>query len=65
MPGDIPGYFPHAMDVLVIGFTDLDHIDAQAEILLDGSHAVYARSPKSGLICPLSQPVCENDSGCK
>ena len=65
LPGDIPTYFPHASDVLVIGCTASDHIDALAVVILDETQTVYARSPESELTCPLRQPVCNNNSDCK
>ncbi|HSO14152.1 MAG TPA: hypothetical protein VLT51_17375, partial [Anaerolineales bacterium] len=65
LPGDVPAYFPHASDVVVIGCREQDHIDALAVIILDETHAVYTRFPKSELQCPLKQPVCDNDSVCK
>jgi len=65
LPGDIPQHFPHASDVIVIGCREADHLDGVAVVILDGSNAVYIRSPESELTCPLRQPVCENDSGCK
>jgi hypothetical protein len=65
LPGDLPTHFPHASDVIVIGCREQGYLDALAVILLDESKAVYTRSPASELKCPLSQPVCTNNSVCK
>lgn len=65
LPGDLPKHFPHASDVIVIGCTGGGYLDALAVIVLDESGAVYTRSPESELTCPLSQPVCNNNSVCR
>jgi hypothetical protein len=65
LPGNIPAHFPHASNIIVIGCREQDHLDALAVILLDETGAVYARSPESGLTCPLRQPVCNNNSVCR
>jgi len=65
LPGNVPGYFPHASDVLVIGCREPKYFDALIVIVLDEQGAVYARTPKSPLTCPLQQPVCDNNSTCK
>jgi len=65
LPGGVPNYLPHAADALVIGCSEQNYIDALMVIILDEPGAVYTRSPMSELTCPLSQPVCENNSVCK
>ena len=65
LPGEVPTYFPHATDVLVIGCRNTDYLDALAVIVLDEKSVVYTREPKSELQCPLQQPVCDNNSNCK
>ena len=64
LPGEKPGYFPHAVDTLVIGCKESFYVDALAVILLDETGAVYTRSPASPLQCPLKQPVCDNNHNC-
>jgi hypothetical protein len=64
LPGEKPGYFPHAVDTLVLGCREQLYVDALAVILLDGTGAVYTRSPESPLQCPLKQPVCDNNHNC-
>jgi hypothetical protein len=64
LPGSVPAHFPHAEDVLVIGCREQEHMDALVVILLDGSNAVYTRSPLSPRACPLEQPVCESEGEC-
>jgi hypothetical protein len=65
LPGDVPDYFPHASDVLVIGCLEPDRLDALAVIVQGDTQTVYTRSPESELTCPLRQPVCDNNSVCK
>jgi hypothetical protein len=64
LPGKKPGYFPHAVDALVIGCKEKFYTDALAVILLDETGSVYTRSPESPLQCPLKQPVCDNNHNC-
>ena len=64
LPGEKPDYFPHAVDVLVIGCKEQFYTDALAVIMLDQSGAAYTRSPASPLQCPLKQPVCDNNHNC-
>jgi hypothetical protein len=53
LPGGVPAHLPHAQDVLVIGCREEEYVDALAVILLDGSNAVYTRSPIISFTCPL------------
>jgi hypothetical protein len=64
LPGEKPGYFPHAVDALVIGCKEQQYVDALAVIILDQVGEVYTRSPDSPLQCPLKQPVCDNNHNC-
>jgi hypothetical protein len=48
----------------VIGCRKEEYVDALAVLLLDGSNAVYTRSPLTTLACPLEQPVCESEGEC-
>jgi hypothetical protein len=64
LPGKKPGYFPHAVDAIVIGCKEKRYIDALVVILLDETGDVYTRSPESPLQCPLKQPVCDNNHNC-
>jgi hypothetical protein len=64
LPGEKPGYFPHAVDTIVLGCKEQLYLDALAVILLDETGAVYTRSPESPLQCPLKQPVCDNNHNC-
>jgi hypothetical protein len=64
LPGEKPGYFPHAVDTIVLGCKERFYVDALAVILLDETGAVYTRSPESPLQCPLKQPVCDNNHNC-
>jgi hypothetical protein len=65
LPGDVPKYFPHAADALILGCKEEKYLDALAVILLDDSGTVYTRSPKSDLQCPLKQPVCNSNRVCR
>ena len=65
LPGDAPKYFPHAADALVLGCKEEKYVDALAVIILDDSGAIYTRSPKSALQCPLKQPVCNSNRVCR
>ena len=65
LPGDIPKYFPHAADALVLGCKEEKYLDALAVILLDESGAIYTRDPASELQCPLKQPVCNSNRVCR
>ncbi|HXQ33850.1 MAG TPA: hypothetical protein VN843_07555, partial [Anaerolineales bacterium] len=65
LPGDAPKYFPHAADALVLGCKEEKYLDALAVIILDESDAIYTRSPKSDLQCPLKQPVCNSNRVCQ
>ncbi|HET9909192.1 MAG TPA: hypothetical protein VFQ23_21260, partial [Anaerolineales bacterium] len=65
LPGDTPKYFPHAADALVLGCREEKYLDAVAVIFLDDSQAMYTRSPKSELTCPLQQPVCNSNRVCQ
>lgn len=65
LPGDVPKYFPHAADALVLGCNEEKYLDALAVIILDESDAIYIRSPKSDLQCPLKQPVCNSNRVCR
>jgi hypothetical protein len=64
LPGGMPAHVPHAQDVLVIGCRKEEYVDALAVLLMDGSNAVYTRSPLTTLACPLEQPVCESEGEC-
>jgi len=65
LPGGVPKQLPHAADALVIGCRGENYFDALIVVVLDQTDAVYARSPMSGLTCPLPQPVCENNNLCR
>ena len=65
LPGDTFQYFPHSSDVLVLGCVNSNYIDALAVIILDENGTIYTRNPVSELQCPLSQPVCNNNSICQ
>lgn len=65
LPGDAPSYLPHASDVLVLGCNGQHYLDALVVIVLDGKGAIYTRKPESELLCPLPQPVCNNNSICQ
>jgi hypothetical protein len=65
LPGDTPKYFPQAADALVLGCKEKKYLDALAVIILDSSGAIYTRSPKSDLQCPLKQPVCNSNRVCR
>ena len=65
LPGDVPEYFPHAVDALVLGCKEEKYLDALAVILLDENDAVYTRAPESDLQCPLKQPVCDDNRVCR
>lgn len=64
LPGEKPGFFPHAIDTIVLGCKEQFYVDALAVILLDETGIVYTRSPESPLQCPLKQPVCDNNHNC-
>ncbi len=65
LPGDIPKYFPHAADAIVLGCKEEKYLDALAVILLDESGVIYTRDPESELQCPLKQPVCNSNRVCR
>ena len=65
LPGDAPKYFPQAADALVLGCKEKKYLDALVVIILDSSGAIYTRSPKSDLQCPLKQPVCNSNRVCR
>jgi hypothetical protein len=65
LPGDVPSHFPHAGDVLVVGCSGPDYIDALAVVLLEDNGTVYTRSPMPELTCPLRQPVCQSNKECE
>ncbi len=65
LPGDAPQNFPHGVDALVLGCGEEKYLDALVVILLDDNVAVYTRSPKSDLQCPLKQPACDNNRVCQ
>ena len=65
LPGDVPKHFPQAADALVLGCREEKYLDALAVIMLDNSGAIYTRSPKSDLQCPLKQPVCNTNRVCR
>lgn len=64
LPGAKPRYFPHGVDTIVLGCKEQFYVDALAVIILDEKGAIYTRSPKSSLQCPLKQPVCDNNHHC-
>jgi len=65
LPGDMPEYFPHASDALVLGCKGPDYLDAVLVIILSGNKTLYKREPVSKLECPLQKPVCDNNSVCQ
>jgi hypothetical protein len=65
LPGGVPEQLPHASDALVIGCRGQNYFDALMVVIMDKTDAVYARSPKSELTCPLQQPVCQDNNTCR
>src|SRR6185369_7706818 len=64
--GNIPKYFPHTDDMLVVGCKGQNYLDALFVISLDDRKVIYTRKPAtSTLQCPLPQPVCNNNSQCQ
>lgn len=76
-PIDTPRlYFPDAAEVIVGGCQVgeirndiltpyLSYIDAAFVVILDETHTTYVRVPEAPLICPLREPVCDNNRNCK
>lgn len=65
LPGDLPARLPHASDVLVLGCSGQNYLDALVVIVLEDGGPVYTRHPAPALECPFPQPVCNNNSVCR
>jgi hypothetical protein len=63
----IPGYFPHAADLITIGCKDENERfhHALMVVVLGENPVMYLREPGASLKCPLPDPVCENNKTCK
>ena len=66
--------FPDAAEVIVGGCqvgqstiltSYLNYIDAAFVVILDEPEAIYVRVPDAQLVCPLREPVCDNNHNCK
>jgi hypothetical protein len=66
--------FPDAAEVIVGGCqvgqstiltSYLNYIDAAFVVILDEPEAIYVRVPDAPLVCPLREPVCDNNHNCK
>jgi hypothetical protein len=66
-------YFPDAAEVIVAGCqvgestvltSYLNYIDAAFVVILDDPVTVYVRVPGAPLVCPLREPVCDNNHNC-
>jgi hypothetical protein len=74
LPIDKPRlYFPDATEVIVGGCqvgqsivlaSYLNYIDAAFVAILDGTETVHFRIPEAPLVCPLREPVCDNNRNC-
>ena len=47
-----PSYFPNASDVLVLGCSRGDYLEAYLVVILDASDELLVRSPLEGWTCP-------------
>jgi hypothetical protein len=66
-------HFPDAAEVIVAGCqigqstelaSYLNYIDAAFVVILDETETVYVRVPQAPLVCPLREPVCDNNRNC-
>jgi hypothetical protein len=66
-------YFPDAAEVIVAGClvgdstvfaSYLNYIDAAFVVILDDPVTVHVRVPDAPLVCPLREPVCDNNHFC-
>jgi hypothetical protein len=68
-------YFPDAAEVIVGGCQVgeirndiltpyLSYIDAAFVVILDETQTTYVRVPDAPLVCPLREPVCDNNRNC-
>jgi hypothetical protein len=74
LPINDPGlHFPDAAKVIVAGcrveqnvLPDpyLNYIDAAFVVILDDFGTVYIRVPEAPLVCPLREPICDNNHSC-
>ena len=76
LPLDDPDiYFPDAGEVIVggclVGKSDvpiltnyLEYIDAAFVVILDKRDITYVRIPTAPLVCPMREPVCDNNHNC-
>jgi hypothetical protein len=58
---------PNASDAIILGCRESDYIQVWAVLLQDGSQLVK-RTPATAatkLVCPLQEPVCDNNHHCK
>lgn len=63
---DAPEYFPHTGDMLVVGCSEQNYLDALLVIVLGDHNSLYIRKPVAATLqCPLPQPVCNNNSICQ
>jgi hypothetical protein len=50
-----PSYFPHASDVIVLGCSEGDYLDAYLIVFLKSPDSILARSPLGQWVCPGSK----------
>ncbi|MCS6993113.1 MAG: hypothetical protein NZP74_04715 [Anaerolineales bacterium] len=62
--GDSWFSLPHAADAMVLGCQKGEFVDAWA-VILPESGAVHLRQPAAPLVCPLPEPVCDNNGVCR
>jgi hypothetical protein len=62
-----PAYFPNAADVIVIGCRHIKpiYVDAALVIVLGQQPKIYLRQPGAPLVCPLPEPVCDDNHVCR
>lgn len=61
-----PDYFPNASDVIVFGCRD-SFSDVLSVVVLDDKKGdrVYSRSPAAPLVCPIREPICDDNRKCQ
>lgn len=55
---------PNASDAIVLGCRESDYIQIWA-VLLPGSDVLLKRNPSAPPVCPLTEPVCDDNHHCK
>lgn len=55
---------PNVSDAIVLGCRESDYVQVWA-VLLPGSNVLLKRNPASPPVCPLTEPVCDNNHNCK